>query len=129
MPSTNQSLRRLPHRKKCTCTANLFVGHQLGTVRVLPLTPTHQRLRLELCSARGNWTVAELNHAAFCDESRFNLSSDDNRVRMWRPHDERVNPAFALQRHTTLTAGVMLWGAFFCNTWLPPVLIRDTMTA
>ncbi|GFV82511.1 transposable element Tcb2 transposase [Trichonephila clavipes] len=44
------------------------------------------------------------------DESRFNLSSDDNRVRVWRPRGERLNPALALQRHTAPTAGVMVWG-------------------
>ncbi|GFV14002.1 transposable element Tcb2 transposase [Trichonephila clavipes] len=36
-------------------------GH-LGSRRplhVLPLTPTHLRLRLEWCHARGNWTAAE----------------------------------------------------------------------
>ncbi|GFW53182.1 mariner Mos1 transposase [Trichonephila clavipes] len=32
----------------------------------------------------------------FSDESRFNLSSDDNRVRVWRPGGERLNPAFDL---------------------------------
>ncbi|GFW71056.1 hypothetical protein TNCV_191471 [Trichonephila clavipes] len=36
----------------------------------------------------------------FSDESRFNLSSDDNRVRVWRPRGEHLNPTFALQRHT-----------------------------
>ncbi|GFV68356.1 hypothetical protein TNCV_576081 [Trichonephila clavipes] len=36
--------------------------------------------------------------------------SDDNQVRVWRPHDETINPAFALQRHTAPTAGVMVWG-------------------
>ncbi|GFV44894.1 uncharacterized protein TNCV_4966481 [Trichonephila clavipes] len=43
-------------------------------------------------------------------ESRFNLSSDDNRDRVWRPREARLNPAFALERHTTPTAGVMVWG-------------------
>ncbi|GFX47324.1 transposable element Tcb2 transposase [Trichonephila clavipes] len=52
-------------------------------------------------------------------ESRFNLSSNDNRVRVWRPRGERLNPAFALQRHTAPTAGVMLWGAMAYNTRLP----------
>ncbi|GFU53080.1 multiple epidermal growth factor-like domains protein 11 [Trichonephila clavipes] len=41
------------------------------------------------------------------DESRFNLSSDDNRVRVWRPRGERLYPVFALQRHTAPTAGLM----------------------
>ncbi|GFW95051.1 hypothetical protein TNCV_1496901, partial [Trichonephila clavipes] len=42
------------------------------------------------------------------DESIFNFSSDDNRVRVWRPRGEHLNPAFALQQHTTPTAGVMV---------------------
>ncbi|GFV69926.1 hypothetical protein TNCV_1982931 [Trichonephila clavipes] len=47
---------------------------------------THRRLRLELCHARRGLTVTELNQVIFSDKSRFNLSSDYNRVRVWRPH-------------------------------------------
>ncbi|GFV41255.1 hypothetical protein TNCV_1231701 [Trichonephila clavipes] len=43
----------------------------------------------------------------FSDESRFNLSSDDNRVRVWRVHGEHLNPTFTLQRHTAHPAGIM----------------------
>ncbi|GFX42444.1 transposable element Tcb2 transposase [Trichonephila clavipes] len=50
-------------------------------LRVLPLTPTHRRLRWEWCHTRGNWTAEEWNQVVFSDESRFNPSSDDNRVR------------------------------------------------
>ncbi|GFX40042.1 transposable element Tcb1 transposase [Trichonephila clavipes] len=46
----------------------------------------------------------------------FNLSSDDNRVRVWRPRGEHLKPAFTLQRHTTLTAGVVVLGAIAYNT-------------
>ncbi|GFX97043.1 transposable element Tcb1 transposase [Trichonephila clavipes] len=35
-------------------------------------------------------------------------SSDDNRVRVWRPGGERLNPTFALQRHTAATPSVMV---------------------
>ncbi|GFT72432.1 integrase catalytic domain-containing protein [Trichonephila clavipes] len=59
------------------------------------------------CGARGNWTAPEWNQVIFSNESRFNLSSDDNHIRVWRPHGERLNPAFALQRHTTATFAVM----------------------
>ncbi|GFW32747.1 transposable element Tcb2 transposase [Trichonephila clavipes] len=52
---------------------------------------------VEWCHRRGNWTSAEWNQVVFSDESRLNLSSDDNRVRVWRPRGERLNPAFALQ--------------------------------
>ncbi|GFX37305.1 transposable element Tcb2 transposase [Trichonephila clavipes] len=62
------------------------------------------------------------------DESRFNLSSDDNRVREWRPRGERLNPAFALQQHTTPTAGVMVLGAIAYSTWSPLVFNRGTFT-
>ncbi|GFU07254.1 transposable element Tcb2 transposase [Trichonephila clavipes] len=70
----------------------------------------------------------EWNQVVLSDESRFNLSSDGNRVRVWRPHDERLNPAFALQRHTALTAGVMVWSAITYNTRSPLVLTRGTIT-
>ncbi|GFT53557.1 HTH_Tnp_Tc3_2 domain-containing protein [Trichonephila clavipes] len=46
-----------------TIRRRLAEGH-LGSprpLRVLPLTPTHQCLRLEWCRAGGNWTAAEWN--------------------------------------------------------------------
>ncbi|GFV92903.1 transposable element Tcb2 transposase [Trichonephila clavipes] len=109
----------------------LAEGH-LGSWRplcVLPLTPTHPLLRLKWCRARGNWSAAEWNQVVFSDESRFNLSSDDNCVRVWRPGGERLNPAFALQRHTAPTACVMVWGEIAYITRSILVLIRGTMTA
>ncbi|GFT35909.1 transposable element Tcb1 transposase [Trichonephila clavipes] len=56
---------------------------------MLPLTPTHRRLCLEWYHARRNWTAAEWKEVVFSDESRFDLSSDDNRVCMGRPRGER----------------------------------------
>ncbi|GFU54741.1 transposable element Tcb2 transposase [Trichonephila clavipes] len=116
-----------PHCKKYTRTANCFIGRHPGTgststrgpvsyriirrhlaeeylgsrlpLHVLPLTPTHRHLRLEWCRVRKNWTAVEWDQVVFSDESRFNLSSYDNRVRVWRPRGERLNLAFALQRH------------------------------
>ncbi|GFY07336.1 transposable element Tcb1 transposase [Trichonephila clavipes] len=90
---------------------------------------THRCLRLEWCQARGNLTPAEWNQVVFSGESRFNLSSDDNRVRVWRPRGERLNADFALQRHTAPTAGMMVWVVIAYNTWSPLVLIRGNMTA
>ncbi|GFX21346.1 transposable element Tcb2 transposase [Trichonephila clavipes] len=68
-------------------------------------------------------------HLESRDESTFNLISDDNRVREWKPRGERLNPVFALQRHTAATAGVKVWGAIVYNTQSSPVLIRGTMIA
>ncbi|GFW75902.1 transposable element Tcb2 transposase [Trichonephila clavipes] len=61
-----------------------LTGEHFGSRRplsVLPLTPIYRRFRLEWCRARGNCTAVEWNQVVFSDESRFFLSSDDNRVR------------------------------------------------
>ncbi|GFT94366.1 transposable element Tcb2 transposase [Trichonephila clavipes] len=49
-----------------------------------------------------------MEQVVLSNELRFNFTSDDNRVGVWRPSGERFNPAFALQRHTAPTAGVMV---------------------
>ncbi|GFX19077.1 transposable element Tcb2 transposase [Trichonephila clavipes] len=70
----------------------LAEGH-LGSrcpLRVLPLTPSTPSLGV-VPRSRGNWTAAECSHIVFSDESRFHISSDDNRVRVWRPRRERLN--------------------------------------
>ncbi|GFW46312.1 transposable element Tcb2 transposase [Trichonephila clavipes] len=89
------------------CLAEGHLGSRCP-LRVLPLTPTYRRIRLEWFRARGNRTAADWNQVVFSDESRFNLGSDDNRVRVWRLRGERFNPAFALPRHTTPTTGVKI---------------------
>ncbi|GFU72260.1 transposable element Tcb2 transposase [Trichonephila clavipes] len=66
-PVSSQTIRR--------CLAEGHLGSR-RPLHVLPLMPTHRRLRLEWCHARGNWTAAEWNQIVFSDESRFNLSSD-----------------------------------------------------
>ncbi|GFW69626.1 transposable element Tcb2 transposase [Trichonephila clavipes] len=63
------------------------------------------------------------------DVSRFNLSSDDNRVCEWRARGERLNAAFALQRCTAPTAGAKARGVIAYNTRSPLVLIRSTTAA
>ncbi|GFX42299.1 transposable element Tcb2 transposase [Trichonephila clavipes] len=81
-----------------TIRRRLAEGH-LGSrrpLRVPPLMHTHRCLRLQWCHARGNLIAAECNQVVFSDESRFDLSNDDNRVRVWRPRGERLNPAFTL---------------------------------
>ncbi|GFV79668.1 transposable element Tcb2 transposase [Trichonephila clavipes] len=61
------------------------------------------------------------------DETRFYLSSDDNRVRVGRPSAERLDPAFALRRQSAPTAGVMIWGVIAYNTRAPLVFIHLKM--
>ncbi|GFY17172.1 hypothetical protein TNCV_1089481 [Trichonephila clavipes] len=40
-------------------------------------------------------------NVAFSNDSRFNWGSDDNRVLLWMPRDERHNFTLAVQRHNS----------------------------
>ncbi|GFW23855.1 hypothetical protein TNCV_945401 [Trichonephila clavipes] len=42
----------------------------------------------------------------FSDESRFSLSADDHRTRVWRRTGQRSDPAFIVERHTTICDSV-----------------------
>ncbi|GFU73347.1 transposable element Tcb2 transposase [Trichonephila clavipes] len=97
-PGTRTTFTRAPVSSQ-TIQRRLAEGHSGSwhPLRVMPLTTTHLRVRLEWCHARENWTASKWNQTALSEESRFNLCSDDNRVLMWRPRGERLNPAFALQ--------------------------------
>ncbi|GFX17585.1 transposable element Tcb2 transposase [Trichonephila clavipes] len=111
--STDQSSRRPPHRNEFTRIANCFIGRHPGTDSTFIRHP---------CVFSNHTKVV------FSDESRYNLSSDDNRVRVWRPRGERLNPAFALQQHTAPTVSVMVWVAIANNTRSTLVLIFGTKT-
>ncbi|GFY15115.1 transposable element Tcb2 transposase [Trichonephila clavipes] len=102
--------------------------HIIRNAHVQP-TASSAAIQAQWCRVRGNRTAVELNQVAFSDESRVYFSSDDNRVRVSRPHGERFNPAFALQRHAAPTTGVMVCGVFPYNTRSSLILIRGTMTA
>ncbi|GFW76218.1 hypothetical protein TNCV_3800531 [Trichonephila clavipes] len=58
----------------------------------------------------GSGRPLQTSHRQIQRISRFNLSSDDKRVRVWRLRSKRLIPAFALQRPTASTADVMVRG-------------------
>ncbi|GFW75205.1 transposable element Tcb1 transposase [Trichonephila clavipes] len=118
-PVSSRTIRR--------CQAEEHLGSR-RPIRVLPLTPidalfwsgaAHEEPELQ----------QDGTNVVFSGTSKFNISSDDNRVRVWRPRGERLNPAFALQWHITPTAGAMVWGVIASKKRPPLVLIRGTMTA
>ncbi|GFY27032.1 transposable element Tcb2 transposase [Trichonephila clavipes] len=117
------------HVSSRTIRWRLAEGH-LGSrrqLRVLSLTPTHRHHHLGWYHARGNLTSAEWNQVILSYESRFNLRSDDKRVRVWRPRNQRLKLAFVLQRHTVPTARVMVLGAIAYNTRSPLRMILGTV--
>ncbi|UYV84813.1 hypothetical protein LAZ67_X003594 [Cordylochernes scorpioides] len=81
--------------------------HSCRPLRRLPLTPPNRRQH----------------------ESRFCLSSDSRRVRVWRRRGERSNPAAIVERPTVRQRGIMVWGAIAYDSRSPLLRIRGTMTA
>ncbi|GFU97145.1 HTH_Tnp_Tc3_2 domain-containing protein [Trichonephila clavipes] len=58
-------------------------------LRRLPLTPHHRQCRLDFCRPRATWSVTDWRRVIFSDESRFSLSADDHRTRVWRRTGQR----------------------------------------
>ncbi|UYV77877.1 UQCRFS1 [Cordylochernes scorpioides] len=102
--------------------------HSCRPLRRLPLTPPNRRQRLEWCRARLTW-MTEWHRVVFSDESRFCLSSDSRRVRVWRRRGERSNPAAIVERPTVRQRGIMVWGAIAYDSRSPLLRIQGTMTA
>ncbi|UYV60213.1 Transposase [Cordylochernes scorpioides] len=102
--------------------------HSCRPLRRLPLTPPNRRLRLEWCRARSTW-MTEWHRVVFSDESRFCLSGDSRRVRVWRRRGERSNPAAIVERPTVRQRGIMVWGAIAYDSRSPLLRIQGTMTA
>ncbi|UYV73741.1 USP8 [Cordylochernes scorpioides] len=102
--------------------------HSCRPLRRLPLTPPNRRQRLEWCRARSTW-MTEWHRVVFSDESRFCLSSDSRRVRVWRRRGERSNPAAIVERPTMRQRGIMVWGAIAYDSRSPLLRIQGTMTA
>ncbi|UYV68465.1 SEC24B [Cordylochernes scorpioides] len=87
-------------------------------------------LCVQQCSPRLHHTsAAEWHRVVFSDESRFCLSSDSRRVRVWRRRGERSNPAAIVERPTVRQRGIMVWGAIAYDSRSPLLLIQGTMTA
>ncbi|UYV84535.1 hypothetical protein LAZ67_X002492 [Cordylochernes scorpioides] len=102
--------------------------HSCRPLRRLPLTPPNRRQRWEWCRARSTW-MTEWHRVVFSDESRFCLSSDSRRVRVWRRRGERSNPAAIVERPTVRQRGIMVWGAIAYDSRSPLLRIQGTMTA
>ncbi|UYV84267.1 hypothetical protein LAZ67_X001708 [Cordylochernes scorpioides] len=102
--------------------------HSCRPLRRLPLTPPNRRQRLEWCRGRSTW-MTEWHRVVFSDESRFCLSSDSRRVRVWRRRGERSNTAAIVERPTVRQRGIMVWGAIAYDSRSPLLRIQGTMTA
>ncbi|GFU99717.1 transposable element Tcb2 transposase [Trichonephila clavipes] len=98
-------------------------------LRRLPLTPHHRAVSTGFCRPRAAWSVTDWRRVIFSDESRFSLSADDHRTRVWRRTGQRSDPAFIVERHTAISQGVTVWGAISWDTRSSLVVLQGTLTA
>ncbi|KFM73879.1 Transposable element Tcb2 transposase, partial [Stegodyphus mimosarum] len=97
--------------------------------RRLPLTPQHRLSPLYWCRSQSSWLPSDWHRMVFSDESRFTLEADDHRVRVWRGQSQRSQLVFVLQRHTTITPGVMEWSAISYDSRSSLVILPTSLTA
>ncbi|GFV17252.1 HTH_Tnp_Tc3_2 domain-containing protein [Trichonephila clavipes] len=84
---------------------------------------TPHQVSTGFCRPRATWSVTD---SVVFDESRFSLSADDHRTRVWRRSGQRSDPAFIVERHTAISQGVK---AIFWDTRSSLVVLQGTLTA
>ena len=56
------------------------------------------------------------------------MSTDDNRVRLWRRPSERYSSPHTVVRHTACTVGVVDWGGIAYDSRSTLAIVRGTLT-
>ena len=74
------------------------------------LTQAHRARRFGWARTHSRWTYAQWSNVIFTDESRFNLSTNDGRIRVWRRQGERYTDATVLEHDRYGGGSVMVWG-------------------
>ncbi|GFT22998.1 transposable element Tcb1 transposase [Trichonephila clavipes] len=111
--STASDLSRQLSSTTSTTVSRQTVYRRLGhigiyacrTVRCVPLTATHCRLRLTWSGEYALWTPQQWSCVMFSDESRFSLLSDSCRTLIWRAPGTRYHHENCIERHRYGGAG------------------------
>ncbi|GFX40370.1 transposable element Tc1 transposase [Trichonephila clavipes] len=90
---------------------------------------TNNAVSTGFCRPRATWSVTDWRRVIFSEESRFSLSADDHRTRVWRRTGQRSDPAFIVERHTAISQGATVWGAISWDTRSSLVVLQGTLTA
>ncbi|KFM66004.1 Transposable element Tcb1 transposase, partial [Stegodyphus mimosarum] len=99
------------------------------SVRRVPLTAAHCRLRLAWSREHALWTPQQWASVMFSDESRFSLQSDSRRTFIWRAPGTRYNQENIIERHRYGGAGVLVWSGFILGSRTDLHVQIGTMTS
>ncbi|GFV44156.1 transposable element Tcb1 transposase [Trichonephila clavipes] len=122
--STASNLSRQLSTATGTTVSRQTVYRRLGhiglyarrTVRCVPLTGTHCRMRLTWSREHALWTPQQWSCVMFSDESRFSFQSDSRRTLIWRAPGTRYHQENTTERHRYGGAGWLVWGGIILGS-------------
>ena len=94
----------------------------------IPLTPDHRQVRLAWCRHHQHWNRQQWSRILFTDESRFTVSFNDGRRRVWRRPGERFTDATIREVDRYGGGSVMVWGGFHLHGRTPLHVIQGSLT-
>ena len=95
----------------------------------IPLTLRHRHERRQWALTHRRWTRRQWNVVLFTDESRFNVSNADGRVRVWRRRGERLDPHNVIQRDRYGGGSVMVWAGIYHNGKTELIIVDWNLTS
>ena len=94
----------------------------------LPLTQHHRQARMRWCRLHQRWTRQQWSTILFTDESRFSLSQNDGRVRVWRRPGERLADGCVREHDHYGGGSLMVWGGIHLHGRTPLHLVPGRLT-
>lgn len=93
------------------------------------LTRRHRAARLNWAQLHLRWRRAQWNEIVFTDESRFHVSHNDGRVRVYRRRNERFADACVVQNNRFGGGSLMIWGGIQGNRKTDLVFVQGNLNA
>ena len=93
------------------------------------LTARHRDARLQWAQRHFRWGRQQWAHVLFSDESRFNLSHHDGRIRVFRRRGERFADNCLIARDRFGVGSVMVWGGIMGRRKTNLIVVQGNLNA
>ena len=111
-------LRRLRQARQPIRPRRSYVGQVL--------TARHRAARLQWAHWHFRWGRQQWARVLFSDESRFNLSHNDGRIRVFKRRGERFADSCLIERDRFGGGSVMVWGGIMGRRKTNLIVVRAT---
>ena len=93
------------------------------------LTARHRATRLQWAQRHFRWGRDQWARVVFSDESRFNLSHHDGRIRVFRRRGERFADNCLIERDRSGGGSVMVWGGIMGRRKTNLIVVQGNLSA